>query len=151
MRVAPFRFDRTFALPVARCRVWSVLQQLDEYPEWWGWLRRFAVPTGAGLEPGVTAECEVRGPLPYSLHFAVTVEEAVEAERVVTAVTGDLEGPARLELADRDGGCAARLAWEVEIREPALRGAALVARPVMEWGHDHVVDRGLSQFRHHAL
>jgi hypothetical protein len=97
------------------------------------------------------AHCVVRGPLPYELRFSVHVEEVVEAERVVTRVSGALEGPARLELTDSGVGCEAWLAWEVHVRDPALRAAARVGRPVMVWGHDLVVDRGVRQFRRHAL
>ncbi|HVM40759.1 MAG TPA: SRPBCC family protein [Acidimicrobiia bacterium] len=158
MRVAPFRFDREFAFPAPREQVWEVLQRTEEYRRWWGWLRQFDVGGDGGLRdgeetlaPGTEARCEIRGPLPYALHFEVVVEDVVPAERVVTRVRGDLLGPARLELADAPEGCTARLAWEVEICNPALRGAALVARPVMEWGHDQVVNRGLHQFRRRAL
>lgn len=62
------------------------------------------------------------------------VHELVPLELIDTTVSDDLSGPARLEIAAQDAGSNARLQWEVELRDPLLRVAARVARPIMEWG-----------------
>jgi hypothetical protein len=89
----------------------------------------------------------VRAPLPYSLRFTVEVLEVVPNRLVDARVSGDLDGPARLEVAPRGDGSSARLVWAVEVRKPLLRSAARWARPAMEWGHDWVVSSGIRQFR----
>ena len=89
---------------------------------------------------GSVARCVVRPPLPYVLRFDVAVERVVPAALVETTVSGDIEGPARLELSGDGDGAEARLVWEVDVRDPLLRTAARVARPLMEWGHEWVVD-----------
>jgi hypothetical protein len=43
------------------------------------------------------------------------------------------------------------LVWGLEISRPLLRRVATVARPMLQWGHDWIVDRGVEQFRRAAL
>ena len=66
-------------------------------------------------------------------------------------VTGDLEGPARLELVSTPGGAQARLSWVLDVKSSLLRPLARVGRPALSWAHDRIVERGLAQFEVHAL
>ena len=145
----PFIFDRTWSFAVAPDELWRALSRVEDFPRWWPWLREFS---GDGLVPGGRSVCVVRAPAPYTLRFTVTVREMVPGRLVDAEVEGDLTGPARLEVsAGNDGGSAARLAWEMELRRPVLVAAALVGRPVLEWGHDWVVANGVEQFLQRAL
>ncbi|MGH2547533.1 MAG: SRPBCC family protein [Actinomycetota bacterium] len=143
-----FRFDRRWVFSVPPEELWRTLSSTDRFPEWWAWLSRFE---SDGLVEGTTAHCVVRAPLPYRLSFQVAIREVVVEHLVDTLVSGDLEGPARLELAPHPDGSTARLAWEVELRAPMLRATSTVARPLMEWAHGWVVDTGVRQFRRAAL
>ena len=146
---APFLFDRQWNFAVPPDELWATLSRTDEYPDWWSWLRAF---DGGGLEKGATARCVIRAPLPYALRFTVHVHEAVKPELVDTVIQGDLEGPARLEIAPSGpGGSTARLTWKLELRDPVLRRLAVVGRPAMSWAHDRVVASGLRQFEQRAL
>lgn len=145
---APFRFDGTWVFPVPPAQLWAVFSRTDRFQEWWPWLRTLE---SDGLVEGTVSHCVVRAPLPYSLTFEVAVLEVVPERLVDTQVSGDLEGPARLDLNAHPEGSEARLSWELELRDPLLRTAAVVARPVMEWGHSWVVDTGVRQFRRTAL
>jgi len=147
----PFTFDRTFAFTVGPDDLWAALTRTDDFRRWWPWLREFS---GDGLVPGGRSTCVVRAPVPYTLRFTVVVTDLVPGRLVEAVVDGDLAGPARLEVgspAGGDGGSTARLAWEMELRRPVLRAAAGLGRPVMEWGHDWIVDTGVHQFRGRAL
>jgi uncharacterized protein YndB with AHSA1/START domain len=143
-----FRFDRSFDFVVPPPVLWEVLERTDAYRQWWTWLRTFEVE---GLVPGAKAHCVIRAPIPYSLRFDVLVEEVVAQELVIASVSGDMEGPARLEIAGTPEGSRARLMWEVELRDRLLASAARWARPIMEWGHEWVVATGVTQFRRRAL
>jgi uncharacterized protein YndB with AHSA1/START domain len=145
---APFRFDRRFTFDVAPAVFWDVVTRTDQYPSWWSWLREF---DSDGLRAGQTARCVIRAPLPYVLRFDVHVERVVDGELVATRIDGDLEGPARLEVASAPGGCIARLLWSLELRDRVLRRFALVGRPAMSWAHDRIVDVGVRQFEERAL
>jgi hypothetical protein len=122
---------------------------VDQFPEWWSWLRRFDCPSG--LVPGAVAHCEVRAPLPYSLRFDVRVDSVDPASALHATVSGDIGGPARLTIEPAAAGSIASLWWEVDVHAPVLRTGARVARPLMAWGHEWVVATGVRQFRRHAL
>lgn len=144
----PFRFDDRWVFAVPPDELWEVLSSTDRFREWWPWLRALE---SDGLVAGGVAHCMVRAPVPYSLRFDVTIVDVVDGRLVDTRVSGDLEGPARLDLAVHPEGSEARLSWELELRAPLLGAASLVARPLMEWGHRWVVDTGVRQFRRLAL
>jgi carbon monoxide dehydrogenase subunit G len=117
-----FVYDKTFAFAVSRDALWDALNDTERFPEWWPWLRSFDT-TGKMLVPGTVAHCAVRAPLPYTLEFAVRVERVVAGESIDTVVSGDLEGPARLEVGGDDRKSSARLTWSVELRLPFLSAA----------------------------
>jgi hypothetical protein len=146
----PFQFDRAWSFGVTPEELWTTLGQTDKYREWWPWLREFRVD-GDGFRSGATAQLVIQAPLPYQLRCAIHVDEVVRPQKLVAHVTGDLEGPARLELEPTPGGAQARLAWTLEVRSSLLRPLATIGRPALSWAHDRIVERGLVQFEQHAL
>ena len=142
----PFPFDRSFDLTADPTSIWRILERTDNYPEWWSWLETFRAD---GLKPG-TVHAVIRSPLGYRLRVDITVAEVVAPRLLSTEVTGDLAGPARLELAPNGAGSRARLTWDLELRQPLLRRVA-VARPMMVWAHDRIVERALRDFQRYAF
>jgi hypothetical protein len=139
----PFLFDRTWAFDVPLGRLWAVMSDTSQFGEWWPWLDA----DGLGpLEPGTVAQFRVDPPLPYKLQLTVAVQRVEPCAAVEAMVSGDLSGPARLEVAARGDGSTARLAWSLEVERRLLVVGAKVARPVMVWGHDAVVSAGLKRF-----
>jgi uncharacterized protein YndB with AHSA1/START domain len=151
----PFRFDRGWDFAVTPEQLWSTLEQTDRYREWWPWLKELDItpsgPDGVAFEPGSEARLVIQAPLPYQLHCVVHIDEAEPARRLVAHVTGDLQGPARLELTATASGTTARMAWTLEVHSSLLRPLATIARPALAWAHDRIVERGLVQFEAHAL
>ena len=150
---APFRFERAWSFPVGRLEMWDLLLDTDAYQGWWGWLRRFDAPR---IEEGARALAVIGPPLPYTLSVQVTVQRLEPGRRIEAVVGGDLGGLAVLELEDSDAGLGppgtdARLSWALDLRQPALRLFSRVGRPVLEWGHNWVVETGVEQFRRRAL
>jgi hypothetical protein len=143
-----FHYDRTFEFAVSPETFWATVSRTECFPEWWSWLRDF---DSDGLHGGSKTGCVIQAPLPYALRVAIDVERAVQPELVETRVTGDLEGPARLEITPTPSGCAARLVWALELREPWLRRFARVGRPVLGWAHDRVISIGVRRFEQVAL
>lgn len=142
-----FGFDRSFEFEIAASRLWSLLSDTSSFRLWWPWLRSFdAVP----VEPGARTRAAIGPPLPYVLTVDIVVDEVVAEKLVSVEVSGDLRGPARLEIASTENGSSARLVWELTVDRPVLQLAARVARPVLLWGHDWVVNNGVEQFRRHT-
>ena len=123
--------------------MWAAVSDTSRFPEWFPWLDDAHL---GPLAEGTTARFTVKPPLPYRLHLAVDVERVVPVMSVVGRVHGDVAGPARLEVGEHPDGSTARLVWSLRVRRPMLRGAERVARPLMLWGHDAVVARGLDRF-----
>jgi len=150
-----FRYDRTFEFAVRRDALWAALTDTARFPEWWPWLRSFELDgtTATGLTPGTVATCAIKAPLPYTLDFQVHVERVDCCRSIDTHVTGDLRGPARLEVGSGSAASAstARLTWAVDLQAPMLSAASLIARPVLVWAHDRVVSSGVEQFRERAF
>ena len=67
------------------------------------------------------------------------------------AVSGDLDGPARLEITPTPMGCGARLVWSLELRQPWLARMARVTRPLLMWAHGRIISSGVRQFERVAL
>ncbi|MBK5287127.1 MAG: SRPBCC family protein [Acidimicrobiia bacterium] len=145
---ATFRFDRTWWFSASPDELWAALTRTDEYPRWWSWLREFEADA---IRPGVTARCRIQAPLPYSLRCDIRVDRVVPGSVIETTVSGDLRGPARLEVAPATTGSTARLVWSVDLTDPVLSRAARFGRPLMAWAHDTVVATGVEQFRRRAL
>jgi hypothetical protein len=146
------RSDRRHRFDVDRDELWAAIASVDDFPVWWPWLRGF---DGERLASGETWDCTVQPPLPYTLRFALEIEEVVPGECVSARVSGDLVGTARLDLRDLSGPEGARseirLRSELSPTNRALRAFAAVARPVVRFGHDWVLDTGVQQFKSRAL
>jgi uncharacterized protein YndB with AHSA1/START domain len=135
--------DRQYWFPVPPDDLWHALAATDDYRRWWPWLTAFEA---AGLVAGDEWRCRVRPPLPYSLRFAIHLDEVVRPKHVAATVVGDIAGHARLDLTPRDDGCAVRL---VSVLSPGNRVFAMIAtmaRPLVRRGHDWVLDNGARQF-----
>jgi hypothetical protein len=118
---------------------------VDAYRRWWPWLREFDY--GQGFAPGSVWRCIVAPPLPYVVRFDITLDEVEPARRVVSRVDGDIVGSAVLTLiTEADGSTQARLRSSLLPAHPALRTFGSVARPLVGWGHDWVLDQGRAQF-----
>ena len=139
----PFHFDRTWRFDVTADRLWDAVSDTTRFPEWFPWLEADHL---GPLTPGTVARFRIDPPLPYRLSLTVSVLDVVDGQTVDTDVSGDLAGPARLEVAPDGDAATARLVWSLVVQRPALTVLERVARPVMVWGHDAVVARGLDRF-----
>lgn len=138
------RTDRCEVLPCPVERAWAHLARPDRYGDWWPWLRH---PHLTRLATGERWAAQVASPLPLRLRLTVDLVEVAGPHLVVAVVSGDLAGPARLDLAPGASGCTLRLRSELVPRRPALRLLTAAARPLARRSHDHVLTRGIGQLR----
>lgn len=145
----PFRSDRSWRFDVGRDELWERIAATDDFPSWWPWLREFEA-TGA-LATHERWSCVVSPPLPYTVRFDVAFDLVDPARLVHATVTGDIGGQARLLLDDDGDGSVARLVSSLRPTNVFLRGFGLVARPLVEHGHDWILDEGRKQFVERAF
>jgi hypothetical protein len=141
--------DRRWRFDVEPAVLWDTIDTTADFRTWWPWLRRF---DGHGLVAGDVWTAVVQPPLPYSLRFTITLDEVHPPSTVTATIAGEIEGTARLEISPADGGgCEARLVSYLAPSHPWLRTAARLARPVVAFGHDWVLDTGAKQFARRGL
>lgn len=139
--------DRRYVFDASPATVWSAIEQVDDYRNWWPWLERLDDP---GLWPGAEWRCVIRSPLRRTLRFTITLDVVEAPGRIVAHLAGDLVGPAEVTVgalrAGRPERAEVRLVSELVPGDPVLAAITRLARPVARRAHDAVVDRGARQF-----
>jgi hypothetical protein len=130
-------------------QLWERMAAVGEYQRWWPWLRGFE--PGDGLTAGSRWACEVSPPLPYVVRFEICLDRVEEGRVIESSVSGDIVGTARLTIDPGAQGARARLVSALRPANPVLRGFGMVARPLIERGHDWILDEGRRQFVDRAL
>jgi hypothetical protein len=148
LRGVEIRSDRVYRFPLPPEELWQVLVQVEEYPSWWPWVRRF---DARALAPGDVWRGTIRPPLPYALRCTVALGTVVAPRLIEADVTGDLRGWGRLEVRPAVSGGPAPAA-EVRV-VTALAAVSLPVRlatravpALARWSHDWVLDTAARQF-----
>lgn len=98
-------------------------------------------------------------PLPYTLRFDIALDEVSAADdragddivcRVAATVDGDIRGSASLVLSPSGGGCDIELCSVLRPASRALQLVSGLAPRMARFGHDRVIDAGITQFRRRA-
>lgn len=144
-----FYSDRAWDFGNDPDELWDRVAEVDSYESWWPWLRRF--DGRGGLAEGSEWNCVVAPPLPYRVRFRLHLDRVAPGSEVHALVSGDIGGEALLTVVGNGNGSTARLRSELYPANPLLRRAGAVARPLIEWGHDWVLDEGCKQFVRRAF
>jgi hypothetical protein len=139
--VAFFRFQNHWRLDAAASRVYEALADVERYPRWWPQIRR-ARPIDEN-----SGEFICRSALPYSLKL-IGSREVQDRDRMHLRVTlsGDLVGWSSWHI--RPDGAAAIAEFTQEVSTTgALKAAARIARPVLEWNHAVMMRGGQAGLR----
>lgn len=141
---ASFHSDRSWRFDVPPDRLWDRINSTSEYPSWWPWLREF---DGAGpIAEGGRWTCAVSPPLPYTVRFVVEFRRVKVGRAVESEIHGDIAGWAHLTIDDRPDGSSARLVSALRPTNLLLWSVGSVARPLVQYGHDWILDEGRRQF-----
>jgi uncharacterized protein YndB with AHSA1/START domain len=139
-------YQRGFAFDLAPDRLWDRIGEVDQFERWWPWLTDLRIE-GNGLSAGSVLHGTVTPPLPYRMRLDVVLVECHRPRAIDAAISGDLTGEARLRTRPEGDGTWAEVAWEVEMRQPAMRIASRIGRPLLQRGHDRVVEVTVAGFR----
>jgi carbon monoxide dehydrogenase subunit G len=137
---------RTYEFATPPETFWETLQNVEEFPTWWSWLEEFHLEGGT-LQAGSVLKGVVAPPLPYRMRIQVEIVRCEPAVRIDALIHGDLEGTGRLEMRPDEVGTRAEVEWSVEMMQRPMRLASRAAHPLLQWGHDRVVEITVAGFR----
>jgi hypothetical protein len=139
-----FRYERSWLFAMDADALWVALEDTSSYARWWAWLRDADLPS---LTEGSRATFAVAAPLGYAMRLGLRLVEVVPGERIAAEVDGDLAGRAELQIvpAGADASTVV-LRWDLALQRRLMRVLGLVARRVLESGHEWVVDAGVASF-----
>jgi carbon monoxide dehydrogenase subunit G len=139
-------YQRGYRFDLAPGQLWDRIEEVDQFERWWPWLTEFRIE-GDGLSAGSVLHGVVTPPLPYRMRLRVELVDCDRPHAIDATIGGDLIGEARLCLRPAAEGTLAEVSWHVEMRQPAMRLASRIGRPVLQWGHDRVVEMTVAGFR----
>lgn len=132
-----YEFSCTWAVPAPLDVLYSTLERLDLYPQWW---RQVKVAERIDDD---TCRVVVQSRLPFSIRITAHRSRADADAGVLEArLSGDLVGFSRWVLTPApDGGTLLAFSEEVEAARPLLRRLAF-ARPLFEINHRMMMRAG---------
>jgi carbon monoxide dehydrogenase subunit G len=139
-----------FWFPVQIDDFWQLIEDFDRYQQWWPWLQEFTTER-AGLVAGNVLRVTVVPPVPYRVRLHVRFDSCRRLSLTEATIAGDLRGHASLSFDEVRGGTRVRATWTLEAASTPMRVAARVARPVVRWGHDRVVEMAVTGFSRRGL
>jgi carbon monoxide dehydrogenase subunit G len=144
-----FDYRREYEFALAPAAMWQRMEHLDQFEGWWPWLQEFRLE-GATLTAGSVLHGVIVPPLPYRMRIRVELTRCDPPGVIDATVGGDLEGEAHLRMrAEGTDGTRSRVevAWTVEMMQRPMRLASRFGRPLLQWGHDRVVETTVNGFR----
>ncbi len=142
-------YRREFPFAISPAEVWDAIERGDQFERWWSWLEEFRLD-GGELKEGAVLHGAVVPPLPYRMRVRVELVRCEKPALIDATVHGDLKGEARLRLRPEGAGSLVEVAWTMEMMQRPMRMASRVAHPLLEWGHDRVVEATVASFRRHV-
>ena len=146
MAAPVFTYHQGYGFHLSPDLLWRQLEELDQFPRWWPWLTDFSAE-GEGLSTGAVLRGVVNPPVPYRMRLCIEVVDSERPEYLSATIGGDLTGDSELHFRPDGDGTWVDVAWTVEMQQPAMRLASRIGRPVLQWGHDRVVEMTVAGFR----
>lgn len=134
---APFHFENTWRVDASPTQVWSVLSDVDSWPQWWPGLP-VAVPVDDRIVPGSRADIQVESPIGVTLSFGIELQDTGPPRFVSFSATGDLRGTGVWSLEQMGPITTISSVWCVTTSRLSIR----MLRPVATWMHSRVMRAG---------
>lgn len=134
---APFHFENTWRVNAAVPDVWSVLSDIQAWPQWWPGLP-VAVPVDERIMPGSRADIQVNSPIGVTLSFGIELQDTGPPNFVKFFAGGDLRGIGEWTLEQTGPITTISSVWCVTTRRVPIR----LLRPVAKRMHSHVMSAG---------
>jgi carbon monoxide dehydrogenase subunit G len=139
-------YRRSFRFHASPEKLWDRIEELDQFELWFPWLTDFSFD-GDGLSAGTVLTGVVSPPLPYRMRLRVELDRSERPTSIDATIGGDLTGNAHIHIRPDADGAMAEVSWSVEMLQPIMRIAWRFGRPLLQWGHDRVVEITVANFR----
>jgi uncharacterized protein YndB with AHSA1/START domain len=139
-------YRREYEFAISPAELWDVIEEVDQFETWWPWLEEFHLE-GGSLEKGAVLHGVIAPPVPYRMRVQIELTRCEPPHSIEALIHGDLEGEASLEIRARGVCSTVDVAWTVEMMQRAMRLADRMAHPLLQWGHDRVVEITVAGFR----
>lgn len=146
MRAPVISYRGAFQFDLEPDQLWERIEEFDQFEHWWPWLTDLEIE-GTGLARGTVLHGVVTPPLPYRMEVAVEVTDAEPARMIDAVIGGDVDGEAQFRFRPDNGKTWAEVVWAVEMKQPVMRLADRLTHPLLQWGHDRVVEITVAGFR----
>ena len=147
--MADYRFVTTWEFVAPIDDVWHEVGDPQNRVNFWSGLQR-VVEKQPGDTTGENALYELvfKSFLPYTLSLDARVTGIEAPHHLRMETTGELEGVATFDLAERDGTTVSTLVWETRTTIAWMNAIAPLMRGLFEWNHDVLMRKageGLAQ------
>jgi carbon monoxide dehydrogenase subunit G len=139
-------YRREYEFGVTPAELWAYIERVDQFERWWPWLQEFRCE-GAPLTAACVMSGVVAPSLPYRMWVRVELTRVEPHESIQADVHGDLEGESRLMMRAGGAGSQVEVSWTVEMMQRPMRLASRFGHPLLQWGHDRVVEITVAGFR----
>lgn len=134
---APFHFENQWRVNASVADVWSVLSDIESWPQWWPGLP-VAVPVDEGTASGSRADIQVNSPIGVTMSFGIELQDTDPPNFVKFFASGDLRGIGEWTLEQMGPITTISSVWCVTTRRMPIR----LLRPVAKRMHSHVMSAG---------
>lgn len=138
-----FELATIWRLGAPLAQVWDAISHSESWAQWWPGLES-VVELDAGGRNGIgnLRRFTWKGVLPYRLTFDIRTTR-IESQRLIEgAAMGDVLGVGVWRFDSEDGMTLVRYDWRVRIAPFWLSALAWMARPLVRWNHDTIMEWG---------
>ena len=141
--MAQFELATLWRIGSPLTEVWEAIYHSASWPEWWPGLES-VVELDPGGDDGIgnVRRFTWKGVLPYQLIFDIRITRIEHLHLIEGAASGDVTGTGVWRFAQENGVTMVRYEWSVRMETFGMKALAWVARPLVRWNHNKVMQWG---------
>jgi len=141
-----YHFEDHWSVPFPIEKVWEVLSQPEDYPQWWRGVYLSAEPLEAEAQDAKRVAVVARGWLPYRLRFTIQTLTLQKPELIEFKATGDfVTDVSRWVLKSEGNRTSVTLEWNPRAEKPVVKLLSPILKPLFRWNHHWTMKRGQRQ------
>jgi uncharacterized membrane protein len=141
--MADYQFVTHWQIAAPIQTVWDTLQHTEVWPRWWPAVASVeTLKTGDANGLGAVQRIVWKTPLSYTLTFETRIVQLQAPERMEAIAVGDVEGTGLWQLSTLPQGTTVTYTWTVRTTKPWMNALAAIARPLLEWNHNVIMNQG---------